>query len=484
MKDLMDAVAFVTRKVDELGDSFFAHAAAVWNFAELGCEEFCSSRLLAGVLQDHDFQVRTAVADLPTAFVARWGSGRPVIAFSCEYDALPGLSQQPLELDEVPKRVPVIEGAPGHGCGHNLLGVGDILAAVSAKEWLVKEGRPGTILVFGTPAEEICVGKPFMARAGLFEGVDAVLDWHPWNHNSANYDACNAYFNVKYHFHGCTAHGNSPWTGRSALDSALLMAHAIEMLREHIKPGPPGAANTINYTFSDVGPEYPNVVPDRSTVWVVGRIADSEEMRNIIARVHKCAEGAALATGTNWEMEFMTASHERIPNRTLSAVLHRHFVELGAPEFDSKEQEFARKMQRELGVEEKGITREIFSFEEGHCALCDNSEYSWFAPFAMVWVAAAPAGTAWHNWHVVASAGSSIGKKAMVLASKVLAASCTELFLKPETIEESKREMSQRLDGRIYKTLIPEGVAPPLDINRATMGKFRPFMEERRAKMK
>ena len=477
MNPMDRARQFVTAYVEQHREAFLAHARTIWSHPELGCEEVRSSRLIAGILREHGFAVETGVAGMPTAFVARSGEGRPVIAFSCEYDALPGLSQRAPDLDQPPQHAPVVEAAPGHGCGHNLLGIGDVLAAIAVRRWLEAEKREGTVVVFGTPAEEICVGKPYMARAGAFAGVDAVLDWHPWDQNSANADHCNAYFNVKYHFHGRTAHGNSPWTGRSALDGAVLMGHAIEMLREHIAPGPPGAANTINYTFSDVGPEYPSVVPDRSTIWVVGRLADSALMRDVMERVSKCAEGAALATGTTWEREFKTASHEKIPNLRLSQVLHRHLSELGAPAFDAREQAFARKIQRQAGAEEKGLAEQILPLSEGSSGLTDNSEYSWFAPFAMLWIASAPAGTAWHSWMVTGSVGSSIGDKAMLLAAKVLACSGAELFLAPGILEEAKAEQRERLRGRSYESLIPDGVEPPIDVNRATMAKFRPLLE-------
>lgn len=479
MTELERARAFVTEWIEAHRQAFAAHAKEIWDLPELGCEETRSSRLLVGVLREHGFEVEDGVGGMPTAFVARAGRGAPAIAFSAEYDALPGLSQREAEPGVGPRQEAHVDGAPGHGCGHNLLGVGGVLAAVATLRWLEAEGRAGTVVVFGAPAEEVCVGKPFLARAGAFDGVDAVLDWHPWDHNAANADSCNAYFNLKFHFRGRTGHGNSPWTGRSALDAAMLMAHAIEMLREHVPPGPPGAANTLNYTFSDVGPAYPNVVPDRSSVWIIGRISDSEVMRDVMDRVHACAEGAALATGTSVEAELKTASHEKLPNATLAAVLHRNFSAIGAPPFDAREQEYARAVQRKLGLAETGIAQEILPFAGGSSCLSDNSEYSWFAPFAMIWVALAPAGAPWHSWVVTAAAGSSIGVKTMIAAATVLAASAAELFLEPRLVAEAKRELDERRAGRSYARLIPEGVAAPIDLNRAVMETYRPLLEAR-----
>jgi aminobenzoyl-glutamate utilization protein B len=217
---------------------------------------------------------------------------------------------------------------------------------------------------------------------------------------------------------------------------------------------------------------------------VVGRIRTSEEMEGIIARVHKCAEGASIATETSLKRDFVTAIHEKIPNKVLSSVLYRNLVEIGPPSFEPDEQEFARKMQRDLGVEETGLAEEVMEFREGYSVVCDNSEYSWLAPFAMVWITAAPAGFGWHNWQVTASARGTTGEKAMVVAAKVLAASGVELLTSPQVIEEAKRELSERLAGRRYKSLIPEGVNPPIDINRKTMEKYRELMEKHYEKIR
>ncbi|MEW6529867.1 MAG: amidohydrolase [Thermodesulfobacteriota bacterium] len=474
MNDTEQARRVITKWMDENVPRFFPYARAIWSYAELAGQETRSASLLCRVLRENGFDVRERVADMPTAFVARWGDERPVIAISCEYDALPGLSQQLTE-----NRQPLVKDAPGHGCGHNLLGVGGIMAAVAIKEWLEQFHVPGTVVLLGTPGEEICLGKPFMARARLFEGLDAILDWHPWTYNLATYDVCNAYFSLKFHFAGRSAHGNAPWHGRSALDAALLMGHAIELLREHIPPGNPDAAHTINYTISDAGPEFPNVVPDRAVLWVIGRLSTAELVAEVMARVDKCAEGAALATGTAVEREFISATHEKLPNQTVAEVVHRNFQQIGPPRFSEEEHALARRMQRSQGARETGISEEILLFGPKGTALSDNSEFSWFAPFATVWVAAVPPGLGWHNWQVTFLCGSDIGRKAMVTAAKVLAASAAELFLHPETLAAAKQELAQRLAERPYRTLIPEEAAPPVDLNRPTMDKYRDLMHGR-----
>jgi aminobenzoyl-glutamate utilization protein B len=446
----------------------------IWNYAELGLEEHRSFKVLADFLTAEGFGLEKDVAGIPTAFVASWGRGNPVIGINCEYDALPGLSQEPSARKE-----PLVAGAPGHGCGHNLLGTGAAAAAVALKDVMEKHRLSGTIKVLGAPAEEICAGKSFMARAGVFNGIDAIIDWHPFFVNQVLYDTCNAYFNMKYHFRGRTSHGNSPWEGKSALDSAILMGHAIELLREHIPPGEPTAANTVNYTFSDVGPEYPNVVPDRATLWCIGRIQTVQQMEPILEQIHRCAEGSAMATGTEVTKEFVTVTHEKIPNSVLAGVLHRNLVELGAPSYTAEEEAFARDLQKSANAPEVGMDRTIQPFGPGATYVSDNSEYSWFAPFAMAWVTTAPPGMGWHNWQVNAASHSALGWKGMLQAAKVLMASGVDLLLNGKIIEEAKGELKKRLAGREYKILLPSDAPPPLDINRKTMEKYRPMMEEK-----
>jgi aminobenzoyl-glutamate utilization protein B len=257
-----------------------------------------------------------------------------------------------------------------------LLGVGAALAAVALKNAVEKFNLNCAIKVMGTPAEEICIGKPFMARAGLFNDIDVVFDWHPSAQNTTSYSTSNAYFNNQYHFHGKTAHGSAPWSGRSALDAALIMGNMIEHLREHMTPGsPPFSSNTINYSFPDVGPSFPNVVPDRATLWVIGRFVASEELNYIISRIDKCAQGAALATETTFEVERITSTHERIPNKTMAELVYRNLLSVGTPKFAPEEQEFAKKLQLAYGAPEIGLDTTITPIHGGPGPVSDNSEY-------------------------------------------------------------------------------------------------------------
>jgi len=458
---------FMLDYIEKNSPAYFEIAHKIWEKPELGMEEHYACRLHKDFLREQGFEIEENAAGMPTAFVATYGSGRPVIGFSIEYDALPGLSQK-----TVPCKDPVSEGAPGEGCGHNLLGVGGAAAAAALKAAMDRFGFSCTIKVFGTPAEELCIGKPVMANAGLFEGLDAVLDWHPMLYTAASYLNCLAYFNVKYHFRGQTSHGNSPWYGRSALDAAIFTGHGIEMLREHIKPGRCGmSANTLNYTFSETGPEFPSVVPDRADLWVVGRFMDSEMVLDVIRRVDRCAEGAALAAGVTMEKEYITAAHEMIPNKALAEVVYRNLEEQGDVEFTEEEKDFVMKMQECEGQEPYWV-QGIEPFGQIDSAVTDSSEYSWFAPYVMLGVRLGP-GPSWHNWMVAACAGRSHGEKALKKAAQVLAASAVDLVEDPGLIEAAKAELKERLGEKRHASLLPEGTPVPVNINKKNMEKYR-----------
>ncbi|HWQ78952.1 MAG TPA: amidohydrolase [Anaerovoracaceae bacterium] len=458
---------FILDYIESGKEIYFDLEKQVWEKPELGMEEHFASKLYTDFLEANGFEVERGSAGMPTAFIAVWGSEKPVIGFSMEYDALPGLSQkvQTKKEAKVPK-------APGQGCGHNLIGAGGAFAALAFKAAAEKFNIKCTIKIFGTPAEELCIGKPVMGNAGLFRGVDIFLDWHPWSVSGAQYKTCPAYFNVKFHYKGRTAHGNSPWHGRSAMDAAILQAHAIEMLREHITPGPgPLAANTINYTFSDTGPEFASVVPDRATLWCVGRFETSKQLADALERVKKTAEGSAIATGTTVETEYITASHEMIPNVAAHRVVHDNLILLGDIEFTEEEKRFVLDMQKEEGQEtywKEGI--EPFDFS--YFAVTDSAEYSWEGPYAQLSIKLGP-GPGWHNWMVTACGGNTHGQKSIVKAAQILAASAVDFALDEKLVEDAETEWRESLGGRVYKSLLPEGTPVPLAINKDTMEKYR-----------
>lgn len=460
---------FILQWVEDNKENFYRTADQLWENPELGMDEYESSELLQKLAEQNGFQVEAGAAGMPTAFVASWGKGTPVVGFSAEFDCLPGLSQ---DKDAVEKK-PLIEGGPGHGCGHNLLGTGGIMAAAALKQAMIENHIEGTVKVFGTPAEELCIGKPFMAREGCFEGVDFFLDWHPMTMNRSGYCECSAYFNVKYHFKGNTAHGNAPWHGKSALDGALLMGSALEMLREHMPPGKVDAESTLNYSFPDVGTGFPNVVPDKATIWVIGRLINSQQVEEVMQRVDACAEGAAMATGTTVSREVITATHEKIPNKVISDVMYENFELIGPPDFNEEEIKTAMELQKSCGAPETGLKKTLEPVEFRSMSVTDSSEYSWFAPMELALIEMAPVGVGWHNWVVAKCAGGSMGKKAMTTASKLLACTAMEMVRHPELIEAAKEELRSRLGGKTYTPLFDDQTKPAIEINKEAMKPYR-----------
>lgn len=456
--------------IDNNKQQAFDISDQLWENPELSLQEYDSSKKVADYLEQAGFTVTRGVAGMPTAFVAEFGEGSPVIGFSSEYDALPGLSQKKDSTVEDP----VVPMAPGHGCGHNLLATGGVLAAIALKEYMTENKLAGTLKVFGTPAEELCIGKPFMARAGLFEGVDAFIDWHPNHMNRAAACDTNAYFNVKYHFTGVSAHGNAPWHGRSSLDGAMLMGHAIEMLREHIRPGTEASATTLNYAFPDVGNSFPNVVPAKTIIWCVGRMKDAALAADVLERLTACAEGCAIATGTTVTREVITATHDMIPNMCFGKLIEENLRYVGAPKYSEEDQEAAKAIQKSMGVNQTGYTGEILETVLGSQPVTDSSEYSWYAPIAFLNVALAPSADAgWHSWTTAKFAGSEVGKRVLETVGKTLALTACDMLTKPELIEEAKAELKERLGGQVYETLLPDDAEPDLETNKDIMEKFK-----------
>ena len=430
---------------------------AIWEFAELGLHEFRSSALLAEELERHGFSLKKGVAGMPTAFVGTFGSGKPAIGILAEYDALPGLSNHP-----VPYRNPIQDGAPGHGCGHNLFGTASVASAIALKQVIESFQLPGTIKLFGTPAEEICIGKTYMAREGCFEGIDVFLDWHPDEATHARHTTCNAYTSVKFRFTGTSAHGNRPWNGRSALEGAELMGVAVNYMRAHLHPGETSeGAATINYTYTQCG-KYPNVIPDLAEVWYVYRIPTREALEAVHQRVLKCAQGAALATETAVDVKVITGTHELIPNVRLAHLLHQNLELVGPPRFDPDEERFAKELQRSYEKGPLGLSDSVKPPSGGSQSVTDSAEASWFAPYGVVHIACRPRGIASHTWGANSCYGMSIGQKGMVVAAKTLGLSGVDLLTSPQILREAEEEFKERMKGRKYTPTLPLNQPPPL----------------------
>lgn len=461
---------FLIDSIEENKDDFCEASLKLWENPEMAMQEYFAQETLTKLLEDNGFSIQKGVAGLPTSFIAEYGSGKPVIGFSAEYDALPGLSQK----NNSNFHDPIVEGGPGHGCGHNLLAIGGAQAAVALKKLMEKEKLPGTLRLFGTPAEEICVGKPFMARAGCFEGLDALVDWHPADKNLPGYRGCLAYFNVKYHFTGKSAHGNAPWRGVSALDAAMLTGHALELMREHIDPGPEDGHSTLNYAFPDCNNAYPVVVPDRADLWVVGRFYKAEILEDVLRRVREAVEGCAKAVGAQVREEFITATHNMIPNKAIGEAMASNFAAVGAPQYSEEEQQDAREIQKAMGCAATGYSGRIEPISPGMQPVTDASEYSWFAPIGFANVALSPsAECAAHNWAVTRLAGSVNGMKTAVTAAKVLSLTAYDLLTDGELLSKAQEEHKERLGGQTYTSMLPDDLEPDITINKELMDKFR-----------
>ena len=435
---------------------------AIWEFAEVGLEERRSSKLLVEKLKAAGFDVQTGVAHMPTSFVASYGSGKPVIGILAEYDALPNLSQQ-----VTPDRVAVTDGTPGHGCGHSGLGTAALGAALAVKAAMEKHKLPGTIRLYGTPAEETLIGKVYMQLDGHFKDLDACLHWHPAAVNNVWVMSSKAAVSVKFSFAGTAAHASgSPSSGRSALDAVELMNVGVNFMREHIKEDA-----RIHYVITDGGGA-PNVVPAKAESWYYVRANSHEDVEKYYAWVCDIAEGAAKMTRTKVKIQIDTDCHEIIGNRPLAELLHRNLTAVGAPKFSDDEKTFARKVQQSL-IDEFGskfplaideLIQPLSFADEPNKGSTDVGDISWFVPTCGLRVSCFAADSPGHSWQNVACIGSSIGEKGTIAAARVLAVSALDLLEKPDVLAAAREDFAKRMESRKYTTLIPKGQNAPLKI--------------------
>mgnify|MGYP001105401177 CR=1 FL=1 len=456
------------RRIIEVSDK-------IWQFAELGLQEFKSSSLLAEELRKAGFKVEMGVAGMPTAFVATYGSGRPVIGVMGEYDALPGLSQKPL-----PTKEPLVEGAPGHGCGHNIYGTSGMAGAIGAKVAMEASGIKGTLRFFGTPAEESASGKVFMVREGVFEGVEAVLSHHPSSMNTASLSSSLANNSVKFHFYGVSSHAaGSPEQGRSAMDAVELMNVGVNFLREHVIQ-----EARIHYVV-EAGGDQPNVVPAYARSWYLIRAPERDQVDLIYNRVLEIAKGAAIMTGTTYTTEFIKGVYNELPNRALSELVVNNMREIGSPKYTEEDQRFAKEIAKSITPEMKraslrkskrpeweklmdvdldqSIPDAWDAGEVGHGST-DVSDVSWKAPTMEFSTATFVLGTPGHSWQNTAQSGTGIGHKSLIFAAKIISTSTIDLLTKPELLKKAKDEFERRIADRVYKSPLPPELKPPLDM--------------------
>jgi aminobenzoyl-glutamate utilization protein B len=451
----------ITASLDAKFATYRNVANQIWSLAEVGYQETQSSALLQSELTKAGFKVQAGVAGIPTAFVAEFGSGKPVIGILAEFDALPGLSQS-----VATERTPIEGKNAGHACGHHLFGTASVAAGIAVKEWLQSSGRTGTIRVYGTPAEEGGGGKIYMVRAGLFRDADVVLDWHAGSANNASPGPSLANKSGKFRFRGLSAHAaGAPWRGRSALDAVEAMNHMVDMMREHVPDG-----TRIHYVITRGG-EAPNVVPDFAEAYYYVRHQEARHVNDIWERIMKAAEEAALGTETKMEQEVVNGVYSLLPNETLARVVDANLRAIGGVTYTAEERAFAEKIRTTLGDDLPPITQAgtVLPFTPRSVATggsTDVGDVSWVVPNGRFYAATWVPGTPSHSWQAVAAGGMSIGHKGMLVAAKTLALTAFDLMVDPSTVLKARAEFEQkRGQNFVYRPLIGER-APPLDYRR------------------
>lgn len=451
----------VIKMIDTKYDEYSKIARKIWEFAEVGYQEVQSSALLQETLKQAGFNVEAGVAGIPTAFVASYGQGKPIIAILGEFDALPGVSQA-----DVPEKQAVAGRPAGHACGHHLFGTASSAAAIAVKNWLIQNKKTGTIRLYGTPAEEGGSGKVYMVREGLFNDVDVVLHWHPSAQNSASASSSLANVTGKFRFYGVASHASAaPERGRSALDGVEAMNNMVNMLREHVQED-----TRIHYVITRGG-EAPNVVPAFAEVYYYARHPQASEAKAVWDRIIKAAEGAAIGTETRMEYEIIGGVYNLQPNETLGKIMHANLTKVGGYTYTAEERAFAEKIQQTFpGMKPKlemaNMIEPFFVREEGDGGSTDVGDVSWVVPTIGMGTATWVPGTAAHSWQAVAAGGTSIGFKGMMVAAKTLALTAIELYNSPIVIENAWKELKKRQGEHFEYQALLGNRKPALDYRK------------------
>lgn len=438
-------------RVETLGPRFKVISRSIWENPELGFQEVRSSGLLKDELRKAGFRITENVGGLATAFTAEWGSGKPVIGIIGEYDALPGLSQE-----DQPERKARVEGAPGHGCGHNLFGPASAMAAIAVKEQMAAAGMKGTIRFYGTPAEEGGAGKVYMIRAGAFRDADAVLAWHPWDGNVADDNSWLANISARVRFVGKAAHAaGAPEAGRSALDGVEIMTHAVNLLREHVPQ-----ETRMHYIITKGGAAA-NIVPDLAEVSIIVRHPDQKTLMGIWERVQNCAQAGATGSGTQMSIQVVSGYANFKRNPVLRDLLDRNLRVVGGVTYTKEEAEFAEKVRATVGAAKLPPLEDAGKVQPPKTSLSsvstDVGDVSWVVPVGHMMAAALPPGVPLHSWQSTACTGTEIGRKGMMVAAKTLALSAYELMGSPELVQKARTAWEEAMRGESYHSLAPEG---------------------------
>lgn len=454
----------------------------IWDNPETAFQEFKSTETLCELLEKEGFTVERDLAGIKTAFSGRYGHGKPVVGILGEFDALSGLSQE----SENAEKVPVTEGAPGHGCGHNLLGAGSVAAAVAVKEYLMKNEKEGTVIFFGCPGEEGGSGKSFMARDGVFDELDFAVTWHPGDKNAVSVGSSLANYQIIYRFYGTAAHAAAcPELGRSALDAVELMNTGVQYLREHMIQ-----EARIHYAITNTGGYSPNVVQPYAEVLYLIRAPKNNQVKELFERVNDIARGAALMTGTRMEMQFVKACSNLVDNTVLEEVFQKNLEEIEREPYTEDEIAFARKISETYGGDKTDIQEVLKRYEKSRkkaaeelfmahaddvisdfivplmdvetcmAGSTDVGDVSWVCPTAQINAVTEASGTPGHSWQEVSQGKSSVAHKGMLFAGKVMAGTVIDMLESPDLIEEAKEELKKRVGSEGYIPPIPKDVRP------------------------
>lgn len=468
--------------IDREKDVLTAASDKVWDFPETAFQEFKSTEILCELLEKEGFTVEKNLAGIATAFSGRYGFGKPVIGFLGEYDALSGLSQEA----SIFEKKPIIDGEPGHGCGHNLLGVGSVAAAVAMKEYLEKNGKEGTVIFYGCPGEEGGSGKGFMARDGVFDELDFAVSWHPSDQNAVVVGSSLANYQIYYRFYGVSSHAAaSPELGRSALDAVELMNTGVQYLREHVIQ-----EARIHYAITNTGGFSPNVVQPFAEVLYLIRAPKNGQVKEIYERINDIARGAALMTGTRMEMQFVKACSNLVDNTVMEEVMQKNLESIPLEPYTEEELAFAKQMYDTYGGSNLNLQAVLTRYEKAHKAMVeevlaphmndiictaivplmdtetpmagstDVGDVSWVCPTVQANICTESFGTPGHSWQMVAQGKSTIAHKGMIFAGKVMAATAIDMLENPELIEKAKEELAKRIGPEGYVAPIPAGIRP------------------------
>lgn len=437
------------QQLDGKYDSYKNLAHQIWGFAEVGFKEVKSTELLQQTLKENGFRVEAGVGEMPTAFVASYGSGNPVIAILAEYDALPGLSQ-----DADPEKKPVAGLNSGHGCGHHLFGTASVAAGIEIKKLIEAKKLKGTVRVYGCPAEEGGSGKVYMVRAGLFKDVDVAVHWHPDDENSVTMTSALANKSAKFRFYGLSAHASmSPERGRSALDGVEAMDNMVNMMREHVPQ-----ETRIHYVITQGG-KAPNVVPDFAEVFYYVRHPKKEVVASIFERLEKTANGAAMGTETKVEFEIIGGTHDLLINKTLAEAMQKNLQQVGGVKYSPAEIEFGKKLQSSFtykapAIESASLVAPLQAVIDAGGGSTDVGDVSYAVPTvglsAATWIPGTPA----HSWQAVACGGTEVGTKGMMVAAKTMALTAIDLFTDPTLVNKAKEEFLRSKGDYQYKALL------------------------------